>query len=76
MEIEQFEILEQAFEKPVGFKVADQMKFLKMIDPTVNKTLALKTTYAVNAEFVLITATINAADEVVFKLKGKFIFAD
>jgi 3-hydroxyacyl-[acyl-carrier-protein] dehydratase len=68
------EVLEKVFEKQIRLKVADQMKFLKMINPVVNKIVILKAIYAVNAESVLITTTMSAADEVVFKLKGTFVF--
>jgi 3-hydroxyacyl-[acyl-carrier-protein] dehydratase len=68
------EVLEEVFEKPIRLKVADQMKFLKMIDPVVNKMLILRMTYMIDGESILITATMSAVEEVVFKLKGTFLF--
>jgi 3-hydroxyacyl-[acyl-carrier-protein] dehydratase len=68
------EVLEQVFEKSIRLKVADQMKFLKMVDPVVNKMVTLRISYVVDGESVLTTAIMSAAEEVVFKLKGIFLF--
>jgi len=68
------EVLEQVFEKPIRLKVADQMKFLKMVDPIANKMMILRMDYVIDGESVLITAIMSAGEEVVFKLKGVFLF--
>ena len=68
------EVLEAVFEKKVRLKKANQLKFLKMVDPTSNNLLKLDLIYNLEGGLIHLTASMASAGDVCLKMKGDFVF--
>ncbi|HEY5368621.1 MAG TPA: 3-hydroxyacyl-ACP dehydratase [Hanamia sp.] len=68
------EVLEKTITKPLMLTKADQIKFLRLIDPAVDNPLQLAITYT-PGEYnqIKVTASIIALKEICFKFKGTFL---
>lgn len=67
------EVLEDILGKSIRLQKADNLKFLSLIDPHQNKSLALTINHIHENESIKVTATLTAADVVCFKLQGVFV---
>jgi len=67
------EVLELALNKKIRLKRADQMKFLSVVDPSVNDILQLTAGYSINGEDIVVNATMDTVNGACFKFKGIFI---
>lgn len=67
------EVLESALNKKIRLKKADQVKFLSVIEPSVNDTLQLNADYSIGREGIVVNATMGTVNSVCFKFKGVFI---
>jgi len=67
------EILESTFDKTLRLKKADQIKFLRVVDPVADGTLKLELNYAVEGAEIKVTANMVSAESVCFKFKGTFV---
>ena len=67
------EVLEEALGKSIRLQKADNLKFLSLIDPNQNNSLALTINHIHENESIKVTATLIAAEVVCFKLQGVFV---
>lgn len=67
------EVLETVLNKKIRLKRADQLKFLSIVDPSVNDMLQLNAGYSINGDDVVVNATMNNINGACFKFKGVFI---
>ena len=67
------ELLETALNTKIRLKKADQMKFLRMIDPTINNVVSLVISYEfIDKGNINITAKLTDKEAVCFKFQGVF----
>jgi 3-hydroxyacyl-[acyl-carrier-protein] dehydratase len=66
------EVLESALNKKIRLKKADQMKFLSIVDPSVNDMLQLSASYSINEEDIVVNATMSNVNGACFKFRGTF----
>jgi len=68
------EVLEKTLTKHLMLKQADQIKFLRLIDPRVDNSLQVAITYTPGEHNqIKVTASIIALKEICFKFKGTFL---
>ncbi len=67
------EMTEAALNKKIRLKKADQMKFLALIDPSVNNTLKLDISYVLTEDDFKINAVMSSQSGPCFKFRGSFI---
>jgi 3-hydroxyacyl-[acyl-carrier-protein] dehydratase len=67
------EILSSAIEGGVMLVIANNLKFLLMIDPVSMSALELKLTYQeVDEQFLKVTASLHFEEKICFKFQGSF----
>ncbi|MGZ3874874.1 MAG: hypothetical protein ACXVJD_18280 [Mucilaginibacter sp.] len=68
------DILEDVLENKIQLKKASQLKFIRMIDPTITRSVQLELSYKyVDGDAVSINARLTDSDEVCFKFQGIFV---
>ena len=67
------EVLEDALNKKLRLKKADQMKFLLPVDPGKSRALKLSIAYVIESDIYAVTAAMNTAEGPCFKFKGSFV---
>lgn len=67
------EIIQLALNKKIRLKKADQMKFLSVVDPSVNGNLQLNAGYSINGNNIVVNATLSTVNGACFKFKGNFL---
>ena len=67
------EVLENALNTSLRLKKADQIKFLRIVDPSVVDMIDLKITWTALDVNLDINATLFSASLACFKLKGTFV---
>lgn len=68
------DLLEDALGNKIQLKKAGQLKFIRMIDPTLTRSVQLELSYKyADGDTVSINARLTDGDEVCFKLQGIFL---
>jgi len=68
------EVLEEIFRRKLRLQKASQLKFLKMVDPTISNLLNLDLSYDLEGDIIHLTANMSSAGDVCLKMKGDFVF--
>ena len=69
------EVLETAFAKPTRVSGADNLKFLTILDPTVQQKVSIEIKYQnEEAEKIKLSASLRDDSRTYFKMSGVFIF--
>jgi 3-hydroxyacyl-[acyl-carrier-protein] dehydratase len=66
------EVLEKKLDASLQLKIANNLKFLSLIDPQITTSLQLQLTYSIDDEQVKVNGDMVAEDMVYFKFQGIF----
>jgi len=70
------EVLESVLGKSLRLKKADHLKFLAVVDPSVNNMLELALTYVRVEDALNVAASLATGDKVCLKMKGSFFILE
>lgn len=64
------DVLEKRLDKPLQLKIANNLKFLELINPQIITNLQLQLAYIIEDELVRVNGDLVAEDVVYFKFQG------
>ena len=67
------EVLEDALKVSTLLKKADNLKFLRIIDPENTKTVLLDIVYKIGSDTIGVSAKLSTDEMICFKFQGSFI---